>query len=290
MKKLENGLQKLQELASLRGGKCLSGEYVSSRTKYQWVCAEGHVWEARFNDIRKGHWCNKCHMMQKEKHLDFLHALASKYGGLCLSHEYVDSKTKYQWQCKEGHVWAAKANDVQQSSWCPECAGCKKHDIAWLHELAANNGGKCLSVEYVNVSTKYQWQCSEGHVWKAEARNVQRKRWCPFCFNRHSKAELRLYEFVKKSFPDAINGQMGLLKSKGFELDIYIPSINKAIEYDGAFWHKSEWAVGKGKPEIDARKGQQCLDAGIELLRVDEDEYLNNPGLVEQKVIGWLND
>ena len=51
------------------------------------------------------------------------------------------------------------------------------------------------------------------------------------------------------------------------ELDIYIPSIKVAIEYDGAFWHRSEKAR-----EREERKFQQCQELGINLLRIKEEE------------------
>lgn len=36
----------MQHLAKMRGGKCLSTEYVNNKTKLKWQCNEGHIWEA----------------------------------------------------------------------------------------------------------------------------------------------------------------------------------------------------------------------------------------------------
>lgn len=49
------------------------------------------------------------------------------------------------------------------------------------------------------------------------------------------------------------------------ELDIYIPSLKLAIEYDGAFWHDGE----KAKKREEA-KFLRCQQLGINLLRVKE--------------------
>jgi hypothetical protein len=44
-------------------------------------------------------------------------------GGLCLSEQYINSKTKLKWQCSKGHVWEALPTNVKnKGSWCPICA------------------------------------------------------------------------------------------------------------------------------------------------------------------------
>lgn len=54
--------------------------------------------------------------------------------------------------------------------------------IDQMHELADACGGECLSDIYINNATKLQWECSEGHQWKASSVNVRlRGRWCPTC-------------------------------------------------------------------------------------------------------------
>ena len=49
----------------------------------------------------------------------------------------------------------------------------------------------------------------------------------------------------------------------GFELDIFIPSLNTAIEYDGFIWHKNN--------NNDISKNNKCLKNKIFLIRVRED-------------------
>jgi len=50
-----------------------------------------------------------------------------------------------------------------------------------MHEIAIKNGGQCLSSEYVNSSTKLQWECSIGHKWAASATSIRQGSWCPKC-------------------------------------------------------------------------------------------------------------
>ena len=73
---------------------------------------------------------------------------------------------------------------------------------------------------------------------------------------------------VKKRFPDALFNKRSILPYKRLELDIWIPSLNKAIEYDGRGWHEKPEAQ-----ERDRKKNQMCKDVGISLLRIDSIDY-----------------
>lgn len=53
-------IQDAQQLASLKGGKCLSTTYKNSKTKLKWGCSKGHKWNATYNSIQFGTWCPEC--------------------------------------------------------------------------------------------------------------------------------------------------------------------------------------------------------------------------------------
>lgn len=46
-------------------------------------------------------------------------------------------------------------------------------------------------------------------------------------------------------------------------VDIYIPSLNLGIEFDGSYWHK-------GKREFDKMKTEALLSHGFQILRIRE--------------------
>jgi len=50
-----------------------------------------------------------------------MHTLATLRGGKCLSKEYETAHIHLEWECKEGHKWMAKPNNIQQGKWCPKC-------------------------------------------------------------------------------------------------------------------------------------------------------------------------
>lgn len=76
--------------------------------------------------------------------------------------------------------------------------------------------------------------------------------------------EQAIYYYIKQLFQDAVNrGKYSFNEDESIELDIYIPCLHFAIEYDGAYWHKD-------KADIDNRKNDILSDAGVYLVRVRE--------------------
>ena len=96
-------------------------DYKGTHRKLQWMCSRGHIWESTPSDIRVGYGCKKCAGKEKLT-IEKMKEIAWGRGGDCLSDAYVNSHTKLRWECKEGHVWKAVSNNIQQGHWCPICA------------------------------------------------------------------------------------------------------------------------------------------------------------------------
>ena len=64
-KKRRLTIENMMSIASERGGKVLSKDYITSYTKLKWHGAEGHIWEATPNNIRSGRWCPFCSRKRK---------------------------------------------------------------------------------------------------------------------------------------------------------------------------------------------------------------------------------
>lgn len=278
-------MQWLQNLAAQKGGKCLSTEYSGVMSKYWWVCAKGDKWEAKANSVQQGGWCPSC--AGKAPHdLRWLQELAAKRGGRLLSDKYYGVMSKYWWECAKGDKWEAVASSIQQGGWCPHCAGMAPRDLQWLQELAAQKGGRCLATEYSGMLSRYWWECAKGYRWEAVAGDIQQDHWCPHCskVSKTSRGEIELREFVKRHYLDtAERGVRRLLPNRRFELDIWIPSLRKAIEFDGEYRHDTP-----KRRASDARKDAECLQAGIKLLRVRYKDYVKNKEETRQKVLKFL--
>ena len=173
-------IEEMKQIASERGGWCLSDEYLDFSTNLRWECRLHHVWEATPRAITEGNWCPECGGSNLSTIIG-MQDLAAEKGGLCLSDNYVDALTKLRWQCSKNHIWEATPEAIINGSWCPECARARRYTIEGMAELAAEQGGLCLSDKYVNSTTKLKWQCAKGHVWEATPRVVKQGSWCPEC-------------------------------------------------------------------------------------------------------------
>jgi len=116
---------------------------------------------------------------------------------------------------------------------------------------------------------------------------------CPHCHPRkyhRSEGEIQLYVFIKSIKNDALHNYRQKYSNMIFEMDIYVPSLNLAFEYNGLYWHseivleynnKSKWN--------DYKKYIELSKNNIKLITVFEDEWLNNPDIVKSRIRGLLN-
>lgn len=121
-----------------------------------------------------------------------MHDLAKKHGGKCLSKDYLGAKNKLLWKCKEGHEWMARPDNIKHGRWCPKCKKHKpyKYSIEDMQNIAAKKNGRCLSKTFVGVKEKLEWECSQGHQWKATPDNVLNGHWCFKCRPKRSSLTL----------------------------------------------------------------------------------------------------
>ena len=66
----------------------------------------------------------------------------------------------------------------------------------------------------------------------------------------------------------------------GKELDIYIPSKNIAIEYNGLYWHSELYKSN----DYHLNKTEECETKGIQLIHIFEDEWLHKQDIVKSRL------
>ncbi len=177
-------LHEVQKLAKKRKGKCLSKEYVNAQEKLTWQCKNKHIWQATWNNIKKGSWCLECQGKTRYS-IKYIKQVAKSNQCISLSNTY-QSNSKLKWKCKKGHIWEAKlVNIIDKTVWCPFCDGRNPLTIQDMQKLAKNKKGKCLSKKYVTARSKLKWECQKGHNWKAIPDAIKRGSWCPYCAGKH---------------------------------------------------------------------------------------------------------
>jgi very-short-patch-repair endonuclease len=137
----------------------------------------------------------------------------------------------------------------------------------------------------IGTGRKVWWICPLGHEYQASVMHRGHGTACPICNSgrQTSFSEQALFFYIRQIFPDSIS-RYKFDSSERLEVDIYIPSIGLAIEYDGEFWHKSEKARN-----TDARKYSLLLKNGIRLWRIRED-FSQSEILVTQSFSGKAVD
>lgn len=128
---------------------------------------------------------------------------------------------------------------------------------------------------------EYLFKCNRcGYKWK------QRIRWnrnlsCPMCHPANhgsSRGELELYNYFLTTGYKILHNDRQLLEGK--ELDIYLPELNIAVEYDGAHWHNEK--------EIE-EKNKLCEQKGVKIFHVDDNIFCKEPKKVLSDIKKFFN-
>ncbi len=118
---------------------------------------------------------------------------------------------------------------------------------------------------------------------------------CPTCNprNKPSKYENEILEFIRSFNIEVLLGKKDLIKNpetnRFLELDIFIPSKNIAIEFNGLYWHSEQFRDNK----YHLMKYILCDEQDIKLIQIFEDEWMFKKEIVKNIIknkLGILND
>ena len=177
--------------------------------------------------------------MVKKLTIEYCCKMAEDRSGQCLSTDYINSKTKIGWQCKFGHIWFASPFSIKNmNTWCPECSGKKKGNLEECQQWAKSKGGECLSNKYIKRHSLMNWRCGVcKNEWSASFASVKNHNtWCNECSSDKTQKSILLY--VKEIFSNLevksnTRPFVWLKDKRKLEIDIWVPEIKLAIEYDG---------------------------------------------------------
>lgn len=193
-----------------------------------------------------------------------------------LSTEYVGVLDKLILRCPNGHIYKANFNNFQNGKRCPKCAGRYKTQNE-VKEYIESFDYELISGIYSNAHSKFELKCPDGHSFIMSWNDFQQKHRCPICKNNGwSKPEKEIAEYVKTIyFNEVIENDrtqiINHLTGKNLELDVWLPEVNKAIEFNGIWWHSSEYSKIK-----DCIKRDQCFERGIDLLVIEQQDWLDD--------------
>ena len=257
----------------------------STNMKVWWKCKKyGHSWDAQIYSravMKLGcPICSNQRLLVGFNDLETLYPEITKYWNYDKNEktpkDYIGTQSnKRVWfKCEQGHEYESAISDFTNGKRCPVCAN--KKVVTGINDLATTHPSLVdewdyekndeLSPEMFTYGSdiKVWWKCKKGHSWKASINSRVRGNGCPICAKESqvSLPEKALYFYLSKHFKDIEENY----HPEGFgkyELDIYIPSLKLAIEYDGCNWHKTI--------ENDLKKDELCLKNDIRLIRIREE-------------------
>ena len=271
-------------------------DYVNPKTKVCIICPEhGEFWQKPYNHLN-GQGCSKC-----------------RYE--LLSSNYRKEQSKFIDECEKIHHNRYDYSKVEYKNWKTKvCIICPKHGEFWQMPMAHRHGQGCpkcanedkvgkfrlgnekfieksreihgdkydySKVEYVVTSHPVTIVCPiHGEFLQTPENHIQGKG-CPMCANNLSKAENNIYDFLCQYIDkeDIVRRDRSILDN--LELDIYIPKLKIAIEYNGLRWHSEEFNKDKN---YHLNKLIKCNEKGIKLIQIFEDEWIEKKEIVLKKI------
>jgi ribosomal protein S27E len=279
MKKLT--FEYVKEFIEKEGYKLLSDVYKNNSSKLEVQCPEGHKYSVGFNSFKNNIRCPYCYG-NKKLTFEYVKEFIEKEGYKLLSTNYVDTRNKLEIQCPEGHIYQITFSTFKSGHRCKICSTeqihiKQKHTLEYINKYINNFKYKLISNSYNNAFDKICVECPSGHRYYVKFNNFQQGDRCPYCSNINgSKAEKEIVKIIKDNYTyDIIENDrtqiINPLTKRMLELDIYLPDINKAIEYNGTYWHSKKSTVMKDKLKINL-----CKEKNICLLVISEAEWLKD--------------
>jgi hypothetical protein len=107
---------------------------------------------------------------------------------------------------------------------------------------------------------------------------------CTICNNvGKSGSELQVYEFIKDNYNNEIlQNKRNIVDN--IELDIYLPDIKIAFEFNGLYWHSELYK----EKRYHLNKTNICKEKNIELIHIWEDDWMFKKDIVKSIILNKL--
>ena len=269
----------------------LSTEYVNNKTKLKMECPNGHVFKMHWISFNNNNnRCPICFINNKKHTYEYIKNYIEKYNYQLLSKKYINNKIKLKIKCDKEHEYKVNFNVFKRGQRCPLCNGNFKHTYEHVKNYIEKYNYKLLSKKYINRCFKLEIQCSFGHIYKTTFGNFKTGYRCPICnLNKvTSKGEKQVLKYVKEIYNGIIisNDRKTILNPKTnhfLEMDVHLPLLNKAIEFNGDYWHSFP-----DRQLCDKIKKEQCKKLGINLLVIKEQNWNNNKIKERKNIKGFI--
>lgn len=270
--------------------------YINPKEKVCIICPiHGEFWQKPYNHLN-GQGCSKCRYealsnKYRKTTEQFIEEARKIHGN-----KYDYSKVNYNLCQDKVTIICPKHGEFKQrplshiqGQGCPHCYNETKigkyvlGNNNFIKKARKIHGDKYdySNVKYTLTRNKVVIICPiHGEFEQTPEGHLQGKG-CPMCGNQLSKAENKIYEYICNFIPknDVIRRDRSVLGN--LELDIYIPKLHIAIEYNGLRWHSEEFNKDKN---YHLNKLIKCNEKGIKLIQIFEDEWIERQDIVLRKI------
>jgi hypothetical protein len=253
--------------------------YINSKKESVIICKQGHEFLRTPNrHLNEKDFCNQCkensYIQDKLSKIDF-----SGFEYLHWIGEKVDIKCN-----KCNSIFNRKINAHLKLKNCPICNPNKDNKERFIEKSINIHGDKYdySNIEYISSKNKINLICNNGHEITQKVNNHLRGTGCPKC-NRFNKKESSIFDFIKENYSgEIIQSDRKILN--GQELDIYLPDLNLAFEFNGLYWHSE---IYKDRM-YHLNKTKKCLEYGIQLIHIWEDHWDYKPEITKSIILNKI--
>ena len=268
--------------------------YVSSQTKIKIICPiHGEFWQTP-NSHLHGSGCPKCGKIKIVSKLrltteQFVEKARKIHGDKYdySKAEYVNNGTKVCIICPiHGEFWQTPGHHLGGEG-CSRCRYEKNSKEQMLSNDSFVQRAKEIhgerfdysKVVYKGYEEKVCIICPiHGEFWQSPDSHLHSSG-CPKCGGIMTKDEDAICEYIESLGLSTLTKNRKIIPP--YELDIYIPENNIAIEFNGLYWHSD---CIKEDVNYHLNKTIACEKLGIRLIHIFEDEWNYNKEIVKSKL------
>ena len=204
--------------------------------------------------------------------------------------DYKNKITKVKIICKKHGEFEINAGFHLSGMGCPRCGRKnsniddliqkikKIHNDKFDYSLISHTSGKKGKIKLI---------CQKHGVFERHIRSILQNSGCPECINYSSIAEKKLLAFIKSVYSgNVLNNRRDVIKK--FEIDIFLPDLKLAFEFNGIYWHSINNSFRNVKNDYHLIKTKLCEEKGINLIHVFEDDWNNKVDIVKSNILKLL--
>lgn len=202
---------------------------------------------------------------------------------------YVNNYTNIEIICPiHGSFFKHPRSFIERREGCNECniiARQLKYKEQFIEasKKIHNNKYTYDNNNYINFYTPCIITCPiHGDFKQRPINHLSNESGCPECARckQRSIGEIELCEYIKLIYSGIVlENTRNIIGKK--ELDIYLPELRLAFEYDGEYWHKKKELEYPGYHED---KNNRCKEVGIKLLHITHKDWIKNQDETKLKI------